>query len=357
MISQRSVYPWLLAGFMWLAPVSFAQTITGTATYRKRISLPANAVFEATLEDASRADAPAIVIGRSRLKTPGLPPFRFTSTTYHFSIQHDPAQIVAGHTSSVRARVTVDGNLMLSSSHSYPVLTQGRGNAVTMIMQRASGQATTSETLGERSGMFRYLADAATFMDCQTRQRWPVAMEGSYQALEAAHVQMRRGPGEELMATVEGRVQNRPSADGGRPIPTLIVDRYIGVWPGETCGANRATSPLQETHWKLTRIEGKPVIVTPNQPEPNLVFRTEGNLVTGSGGCNNLTGTYTVKGNEIVFSAIAVTRRACITGMDTEGNFFSAIGKVHSWKILGEHLELYDTSGKMVARFEARALR
>ena len=33
--------------------------LTGTATYRERIALPPGAVFEATLEDVTRADAPA----------------------------------------------------------------------------------------------------------------------------------------------------------------------------------------------------------------------------------------------------------------------------------------------------------
>ena len=43
------------------APAAFLQrgTVTGTATYRERMALPANAVFEAVLEDVSKADAPA----------------------------------------------------------------------------------------------------------------------------------------------------------------------------------------------------------------------------------------------------------------------------------------------------------
>src|SRR3990172_1248087 len=39
-----------------------ASAVTGTASYRERIALPPDAVFEATLEDVSRADAPAEVI-------------------------------------------------------------------------------------------------------------------------------------------------------------------------------------------------------------------------------------------------------------------------------------------------------
>jgi uncharacterized lipoprotein NlpE involved in copper resistance len=79
--------------------------------------------------------------------------------------------------------------------------------------------------------MFRYMADAALFTDCQTRERRPVAMEGAYRDLEAAYLKIRQQPGEELMVTIEGRMTDRPTAEGGRPVPTLVVDRYIGFWP------------------------------------------------------------------------------------------------------------------------------
>jgi uncharacterized lipoprotein YbaY/heat shock protein HslJ len=350
MITRRIVYQALLAGIVSFVPSSFAQMITGTATYRERIALPANAVFEATLEDVSRADAPATILSQTRLEKPGQPPFRF-------SIQYDPSKIVAGRSYAVRARVTVAGNLMFTSTQAYPVLTQGRGNQVTIVMQRAGTSAAPPATRAERSGMFRYLADAATFMDCQTRERWPVAMEGAYKTLESAYLQVRREPGEELMVTLEGRVESRPGADRGRPVSTLIVDRYISFWPGETCGGAGATSPLRETYWKLTRLQGKPVIPTQNQREASLVFRTEGNRLTGFGGCNDLAGTYTLKGNEISFGGVVGTLKACIDGMDTETAFLSSLSRVRSWRIVGEHLELYDASGNMIARFEARALK
>jgi hypothetical protein len=43
--------------------------------------------------------------------------------------------------------------------------------------------------------------------------------------------------------------------------------------------------------------------------------------------------------------------------MDIEAAFFAALGRVRSWKIIGEHLELYDAGGSPLALFEARALR
>lgn len=57
-----------------IANPAWAQTIKGTATYRERMALPPAAVFEATIEDVSRADAPASVVARTRITSPGNPP-------------------------------------------------------------------------------------------------------------------------------------------------------------------------------------------------------------------------------------------------------------------------------------------
>jgi uncharacterized lipoprotein YbaY/heat shock protein HslJ len=333
------------------------KTVTGTAMYRERIALPAHAVFEATLEDVSGTDSPAIVIGRTRLDKPGQPPFRF-------SIDYDPARVTENHSYVLRARITVDDKLMFSTDQSYPVLTKGQGNEVAMMIMRRGGSSpggqtgTQAEQPVVRRGMFRYMADAANFTDCESRQRWPVAMEGSYKELEAAYLKTRRQGGEELLVDIDGKVAMRPSMEEGRPpIPTVVIERFIGIFPGETCGARGATSPLQETYWKLTRLGEKPVILAERQREPSLVFRSKESRVTGFGSCNNLTGSYKLNGDQITFSGTATTRRACLPSMEMEGAFFKALEHVRTWKISGEHLELYDATGKMLARFEARALK
>lgn len=444
-----------------LAPIALAQvsTITGTATYRERMALPPDAHFEATLEDVSRAGAAADIIGRAPLDKPGQPPFRF-------SIAYDPGRIVPSHTYSVRAKITVAGKLMFTSDRAYPVLTQGNGTQVSILLRRAPAAAPNrlgtlpasyrgdlpcadcpgirytlnlfadggflrrfvylerndgkpSDDLGRWSlsedgavlhlyqgaqivdrlavksggtlrkldlqgreiasklnydlqrtptfeaievrapmtGMFRYMADAATFTECQTGQRWPVAMEGDYRALESAYTKLRREPGDELAASFDGRLAIRPNPDTRQPAPTVVVERYTGVWPGETCGAAMATSPLRETYWKLTRLGHTPVVLAEGQREPHLVFRSAGDRVTGFSGCNNLGGTYTTKENQLTISKVIATQRACLQGMDIESRFFNALNQAGSWKILGEHLELYDAAGAAIARFEARALR
>lgn len=92
-----------------------APAITGTASYKARVTMPAAAIFEATLEDVSRADAPAVVIGSVRMERLDPPPFRFR-------IPYDPAKIVPGHRYVVRARITLNEVLRFTTHTAYPVL-------------------------------------------------------------------------------------------------------------------------------------------------------------------------------------------------------------------------------------------
>jgi copper homeostasis protein (lipoprotein) len=206
-------------------------------------------------------------------------------------------------------------------------------------------------------GMYRYIADAGTFTECLTRQRWPVAQREDNGALEREYHTVQREPGEEIMATIEGHVKLLPPVEGAGRKLTVVVSRFIGVWPGETCGARFATSDLRNTYWKLTALNNKPVFVAKRQREPSLVLHVDNQRMAGSGGCNRVTGRYELKGTELHFGQLAGTMMACPAGMDTEKEFLDALPQVTRWHIAGEHLELYDASGHVLARFEARALR
>ena len=62
-------------------------------------------------------------------------------------------------------------------------------------------------------------------------------------------------------------------------------------------------------------------------------------------------------GDTLRFGKMAGTMMACVDGMDTEKAFLDALGQVNKWKITGQHLELFDAAGKLVARFEARHIQ
>lgn len=201
-------------------------------------------------------------------------------------------------------------------------------------------------------GMFRYMADAAIFEECLTRRKLPVIMAGDYLALERQYTKTRREPGAPVLATLDGRIVERAGMEGP-PRPSLLVERFRGVWPGETCGVRFVTERLQNTYWKLVRLRGAPVSVAENQCEPHLILRTDGERVAGSGGCNRLLGGYRVDGNRIAFGNLAVTLMACPAGMEQEQAFLAALGETVRWRVLGSHLEFFGDSSAPIARFEA----
>lgn len=109
--------------------VSEQAEVTGTAMYRERIMLPPIAVFEATLEDVSRMDAPSTVLGQTTVEGAG---------PYEFSISYDASEIYERMTYAVRGKITVDGELIFTTDTSYPVLTRGASNTVELLLKRVS---------------------------------------------------------------------------------------------------------------------------------------------------------------------------------------------------------------------------
>ena len=134
-----SACPLLL--FTLTAGTARADSIEGTATFRERMALPPTAVFEAVLEDVSRAGAAADVIGHTRLTKPGNPPIAF-------SIAYDPSQIQPTHTYSVRARILVDERLFFTTDQATHVITSGNPTNVSLMLHRVSGNQTTPPAAG-----------------------------------------------------------------------------------------------------------------------------------------------------------------------------------------------------------------
>jgi copper homeostasis protein (lipoprotein) len=109
------------------------------------------------------------------------------------------------------------------------------------------------------TGMFTYMADAATITVCADGGRLPVAVEADYKALEAAYLKERQQPAQALLVSLDGLIAPRPSMEAGRPPRlSLVVERFINIWPRERCGNPLVDSPLRGTYWKLVRLSETP---------------------------------------------------------------------------------------------------
>jgi para-nitrobenzyl esterase len=109
---------------------------------------------------------------------------------------------------------------------------------------------------------------------------------------------------------------------------------------------------LERTYWKLTQLDGAPV--GGSQTEPNLVLDPTTRRVGGSGGCNHFSGGYQLDGDRIRMSQTVSTMMACAKGLDTEKAFLQTLDQARQWRITGHELELLDSSGNVLARFEGR---
>ena len=327
-----------------------AVTVNGTATYRERMTLPPDAVFEATLEDVSRADAPALVVASTRVTAPAVP--------IAFSIGVDPARIDASRRYAVRGRITLNGQLMFSTDTVYPVFGAGNVRRVdNMLLRRVGGVGAAGEARRMR-GLYRYMADAASFFDCTSGDQFPVVPEGANAALQAAYLAARSAPGAPALATVDARLVMRAVEDGGTPRPMLQVERFVAIVAQAACVAPAGgAASLENTYWKLVVLRGQPVIATDRGREPHVILQAAQHRVTGSGGCNRLAGGYTLAGERITFGRTAGTMMACAEGMEQERAFLDALAVVARWRVDGQRLELIDERGDVLARFEAVVVR
>jgi putative lipoprotein len=127
------------------------------------MALPVGATFEATLEDVSRADAPADVIGKARIESASNPP-------YKFSITYDPSKIDQTHRYNVRARITFKDEVLFTSDQAYPVITGGHPNHVSIVMKMvvahgASKPLSNPDSAGKPPGADR--GEASRTRRCQ----------------------------------------------------------------------------------------------------------------------------------------------------------------------------------------------
>jgi heat shock protein HslJ len=109
--------------------------------------------------------------------------------------------------------------------------------------------------------------------------------------------------------------------------------------------------PVENTYWKLTQLNGAPVVAAERQP--HFILHPESGRVTGSGGCNSIAGSYKLDGDRLSFGRFAGTMMSCHEGMEAERNFLGALQKGGRARIAGQRLELFDGGGQIVARFDA----
>jgi heat shock protein HslJ len=114
----------------------------------------------------------------------------------------------------------------------------------------------------------------------------------------------------------------------------------------------QASKPLEGTYWKVVELAGKP---TPAAKDPSREahLKFQKGRVSGSDGCNRVTGSFQHTGDHVTFGQMAVTQMACINTQGTEEAFHDMLNKTARLSIAGDRLVLFDAAGKQLAALVA----
>ena len=111
---------------------------------------------------------------------------------------------------------------------------------------------------------------------------------------------------------------------------------------------------LANTYWKLTELDGMPVVMEPGQErEPFFQVQEGPAWVRGFSGCNRFSGAYRLDGRSLSLGPLAFTRRACIVAMELERKFLEVLEETATFAIAGENLTLFDAQSRPTGRFVA----
>ena len=148
-----------------------------------------------------------------------------------------------------------------------------------------------------------------------------------------------------------------PVITRGNPTSVSMMLRRVGAGQKASASPGSPTSPsarpLEATYWRAIDLAGKPTPTQDVKREAHLVFEA-GGRVSGSDGCNRITGGYELKGDGITFGQMAGTQMACPDTADIELGVRAALTGASRWMIVGDRLELFDGTGARLAAFEAR---
>jgi copper homeostasis protein (lipoprotein) len=112
---------------------------------------------------------------------------------------------------------------------------------------------------------------------------------------------------------------------------------------------------LGSNPWTLVELRGQRIAAGATVQPISLSFEP-GGRISGSTGCNQLTGSFTQHGSELHFSPLATTRMMCATGADVEAAFVKALGEVQTYNLDNGRLTLYG-GGWPLLRFKPAPLK
>ena len=203
------------------------------------------------------------------------------------------------------------------------------------------------------TGLMTYFADAALFTECLSGQRFPIAMEAEYLALERAYLDAGIAPAAPLIARIDAEISMRPQMEGADRM-TVTVEAFHHVTPNAGCPDNRMAAEFANTFWGLTHLHGVAQDHTDGRQEPYLLISDDGARFSGTMGCNRFMGQLKNEDDSVKFGPVASTMMACPAELaQREAIFAETLEAARRVDLMDHRLRLLDDAGSELARFRA----
>ncbi len=118
-------------------------------------------------------------------------------------------------------------------------------------------------------------------------------------------------------------------------------------------GAQTNDASITGTRWVLKKLGGEDAGLGAGGKAPDMTLQGAEPRVSGFAGCNTMTGRYELEGKSLSFSQIAMTRKACLEGMELEQEFAKALEATKSHAVAGNQLRLMAADGSVLAELQA----
>ena len=137
----------------------------------------------------------------------------------------------------------------------------------------------------------------------------------------------------------------------------LLVCAVLLLAVVTACGGSNEARTLEGTKWIMTTyaVTGamKNALATPTVDATFSAPNSGKGQVTGSGGINQYTGSYTVNGSNLTVGAVSSTRMAGdAAAMQQEADYLAGLQSAASYTISGDNLTIKNNSGVTVLTYK-----
>lgn len=198
------------------------------------------------------------------------------------------------------------------------------------------------------TGDFEVQNGAGSFTECSTGLTFPVSPVKDYPVLLQNYMNTPHERDQPLLSSVLVKIVG---AEKGQS--ELVIEHFNRIYPDTNCEGSKNRTSLTGTFWRLQDVDDLSATKPADEKQPYILLNSD-RTFRAYGSCNEMSGSYLVKGDLFLINRKPEIRLACPTGLGVENKLITAFEKTKSFRIVEDTLELLDGGGQILARFKAR---